>query len=250
MTTTRCALVTGAAAGIGRATAIAFARIGVNTVIADLNEAGGQDTVRMVREAGAEALFVRTDVTQAGEVAHLVERAVKVFGSIDYAFNNAGIEEEHFPILECSEAVFDRTMNVNVKGVWLCLKAEIAQMLEQGGGAIVNTASVAGLIGAGNLSAYAASKHAVVGLTKSVAIAYASRKIRVNAVCPGVIRTDMFERMATGMPQIREGAIRLHPIGRIGEPDEVAAAVLWLCSAASSFVTGHAMAVDGGFVSQ
>jgi NAD(P)-dependent dehydrogenase (short-subunit alcohol dehydrogenase family) len=249
MASTRTALVTGGAAGIGRATAIAFARIRVNSVIADVDQAGGDETVRMVREAGGEALFVRTDVTRSDDVTALVEKAVKVFGTVDYAFNNAGIEEEHFPLLECSEAVFDRTMNVNVKGVWLCMKAEIRQMLAQGGGAIVNTASVAGLVGAGNLSAYAGSKHAVVGLTKSVALAYSSRKIRVNAVCPAVIRTGMFERIAAQMPEVRAAAQRLHPIGRIGEPEEVAAAVLWLCSDAASFVTGHALAVDGGYVS-
>jgi len=175
-----------------------------------------------------------------------VAHTVATFGRLDCAFNNAGIEEEHLRLADCSEATFDRIMGINVKGVWLCLKYQLAQMQQQGGGAIVNTASVAGLVGAPKMAAYSASKHAVLGLTKSAAIEYARKGIRVNAVCPGVIRTAMYERAVAADPQIGVAAAQMHPVGRLGEVDEVAAVVLWLSSDAASFVTGHAHTVDGG----
>lgn len=239
-------LVTGGGGGIGRGTALAFARAGARVAVADIAQDAGLETVALVQAAGGEALFIRCDVTQADQVQAMVARTVAVYGRIDCAFNNAGIEEEHLRLADCSEATFDRIMGINVKGVWLCLKYQLAQMQLQGGGAIVNTASVAGLVGAPKMAAYSASKHAVLGLTKSAAIEYARRGIRVNAVCPGVIRTAMYERAVVADPQIGIAAAQMHPIGRLGEVDEVAAVVLWLSSDAASFVTGHAHTVDGG----
>lgn len=243
------ALVTGGAAGIGRATAQAFAGQGLKVVVADLDAAGGEATVALIREAGGEALFVACDVTRDSDVRQLHEKTVQAYGRLDYAFNNAGIEIEKGRLAEGSEAEFDAIMGVNVKGVWLCMKYQIAQMLAQGGGAIVNTASVAGLVGAPKMSAYSASKHAVIGLTKSAAVEYGRKGIRVNAVCPGVIRTVMLERAVQADPKVAATVAGAHPIGRIGEPDEVAASVLWLSSDASSFVTGLAHTVDGGLTS-
>jgi NAD(P)-dependent dehydrogenase (short-subunit alcohol dehydrogenase family) len=238
-------LVTGAGGGIGRGTALAFARAGARVVVADI-AAAGEETAALVRAAGGQAVFIRTDVTRADQVQAMVAQTVATYGRLDCAFNNAGIEEEHMRLADCSEETFDRIMGINVKGVWLCLKYQLAQMLQQGGGAIVNTASVAGLVGAPKMAAYSASKHAVLGLTKSAAIEYARKGIRVNAVCPGVIRTAMYERAVAADPQIGLAAAQMHPVGRLGEVDEVAAVVLWLCSDAASFVTGHAHTVDGG----
>jgi NAD(P)-dependent dehydrogenase (short-subunit alcohol dehydrogenase family) len=189
---------------------------------------------------------VRADVARDDDVRALVAAGAEAYGRIDCAFNNAGIEIENSRLADCDEAVFDRIVHVNLKGTWLCMKHEIAHMLAHGGGAIVNTASVAGLIGAPFQSAYAASKHGVVGLTKSAAVEYGKDRIRVNAVCPAVIRTSMMERAVERRPQIERVLPSIHPIGRIGEAEEVAAAVLWLASGAASFVTGHQLAVDGG----
>ena len=241
----RTALVTGGASGIGRGVALAFAKAGAQVVVSDIAVAGGEDTVRQIVEAGGQAIFVRADVAVAVEVEALVANAVTAYGRIDFAFNNAGVELENQRLADSDEDLFDRMMAINVKGVWLCMKHEILQMLRQGGGRIVNTASVAGLVGAPKHSIYAATKHAVVGLTKSAAAEYGKKGIRVNAVCPGVIRTPMLERALERESGWEEGLKALHPIGRIGEVDEVAAAVLWLCSDASSFVTGHSLAVDG-----
>ncbi len=243
----KAVLITGAGGGIGRATALAFAAGGARLALADIDQAAGEETATLARAAGATALFVCTDVTRAAQVEALVKATVAAYGRLDCAFNNAGIEIEHMRITECEESTFDRIMAVNVKGVWLCLKYELAQMALQGGGAIVNTASVAGLKAAPKMAAYAASKHAVLGLTKTAAVEFAKRKVRVNAVCPGVIRTAMYQRALEADPAIAPRALAMHPLGRIGEADEVAAAVLWLCSDAASFVTGHAHAVDGGF---
>ena len=195
---------------------------------------------------GAQAIFVATDVTQETQVQSMVAQAVARFGRLDCAFNNAGIEEEHMRIADCTEATFDRIMAVNVKGVWLCLKYQLAQMQQQGGGAVVNTASVAGLVGAPKMAAYTASKHAVLGLTKAAALEYGRRNIRVNAVCPGVIDTPMYARAVAADAAMGATVAALHPVGRIGQPEEVAAVVLWLCSEAASFVTGLAHTVDGG----
>ena len=242
-------LVTGGGGGIGRASALAFARAGAKVAVTDRDVVAGEETTAQVKALGAEALFIAADVMQATQVQAMVAQVVTHFGRLDCAFNNAGIEEEHMRLADCEEATFDRIMGVNVKGVWLCMKYQIAQMLSQGGGAIVNTASVAGLVGAPKMSAYSASKHAVIGLTKSAAVEYGRKGIRVNAVCPGVIRTVMLERAVQADPKVASTVAGAHPIGRIGEPDEVAAAVLWLSSDASSFVTGLAHTVDGGLTS-
>jgi NAD(P)-dependent dehydrogenase (short-subunit alcohol dehydrogenase family) len=242
----KVALVTGAAGGIGRAAALAFGRAGASVVVADLSAEGGQQTADLIREAGGKALFVKTNVAIASEVEAMAAAAVTEYGRIDCAFNNAGIEEEHLPLGESEEAVFDRIMAVNVKGVWLCMKYQIRQMLKQGGGAIVNTASVAGLVGAPTQPIYAASKHAVVGLTKTAAVEYGRAGIRVNSVCPGVINTPMLTRALEREPEREKRMRKIHPIGRFGEADEIANAALWLCSDQASFVTGHQLAVDGG----
>jgi NAD(P)-dependent dehydrogenase (short-subunit alcohol dehydrogenase family) len=241
----KCAVVTGAAGGIGRGAALGFAAHGASVVIADIAEAAGRDVADEIVRAGGEALFVRTDVARADDVAAMMTQAVARFGGVHCAFNNAGIEEEHHRLADSDEALYDRMMAVNVKGVWLCMQHEIRQMLLQGGGAIVNTASVAGLVGAPKHAIYAASKHAVVGLTKSAAIEYGRKGIRVNSVCPGVIRTAMLERALEREAAWEETLVRMHPIGRLGEVDDVVNAVLWLCSDASAFVTGHQLAVDG-----
>ena len=239
------ALVTGGAAGIGRATALAFAAEGLKVVVSDLDAAGGEGTVEAIRAAGGEARFVRCDVTQDAEVQALMDAVIGAYGRLDYAFNNAGIEIEKGKLAEGSEAEFDAIMGVNVKGVWLCMKHQIPLLLAQGGGAIVNTASVAGLGAAPKMSIYAASKHAVIGLTKSAAVEYA-KKIRVNAVCPAVIDTDMFRRAYESDPKKAEFAAAMHPVGRIGKVEEIATAVLYLCCDNAAFTTGHALAVDGG----
>lgn len=242
----KVALVTGGAAGIGRATALAFAGEGLQVVVSDVDVVGGEGTVQLIRDAGGEALFVRCDVTREAEIEVLMEHTLAAYGRLDYAFNNAGIEIEKTKLAEGSEAEFDAIMGVNVKGVWLCMKHQIPLLLAQGGGAIVNTASVAGLGAAPKMSIYAASKHAVIGLTKSAAVEYAKKKIRVNAVCPAVIDTDMFRRAAETDPKKAEFVAAMHPVGRIGRVEEVASAVLYLCCDGAGFTTGHSLTVDGG----
>ena len=240
------AVVTGAGAGIGRAAALAFAGEGLKVVVADLDVAGGEYTVEQIEAAGGSAVFVRCDVTVEAQVRQLMELVISAYGRLDYAFNNAGIEIEHGRLADGTLDEFDAIMGVNVKGVWLCMKYQLPLMLAQGGGAIVNTASVAGLGAAPKMSIYSASKHAVIGLTKSAAIEYAKKHIRVNAVCPAVIDTDMFRRAYEADPRKAEFAAVIHPVGRIGKVEEVASAVLYLCSDGAAFTTGHALAVDGG----
>lgn len=244
----KVALVTGAASGIGRASALAFAREGAKTVVADILVEGGEETVRIIKEAGGDALFVRTDVSKAGEVETLIQKIVETYGRLDYAHNNAGIAGADAPTADCTEENWDHTIAINLKGVWLCMKYEIPQMLNLGGGAIVNTASTAGLVGLEGSPAYCASKGGVVQLTRAAALDYAKAGIRVNAVCPGVIRTPMVEPLVG--TEAEAGLIAMEPIGRMGKPEEVAEAVVWLCSDAASFVTGIAMPVDGGLVAQ
>lgn len=244
--TGQVALVTGAGAGIGQATALAFAGEGLKVVVADRDVAGGEDTVAQIKAAGGSAIFLGCDVTVEAQVKQLMEQTISTYGRLDYAFNNAGIEIEQGRLADGTLDEFDAIMGVNVKGVWLCMKYQLPLMLAQGGGAIVNTASVAGLGAAPKMSIYSASKHAVIGLTKSAAIEYAKKRIRVNAVCPAVIDTDMFRRAYEADPRKAEFAAAMHPVGRIGKVEEVANAVLYLCCDGAAFTTGHALAVDGG----
>jgi NAD(P)-dependent dehydrogenase (short-subunit alcohol dehydrogenase family) len=246
----KVALVTGAGSGIGRATALTFAREGAKIVVADIVVAGGEETVRMIKAAGGDAVFVKVDASKAAEVEAMVKKVVDTYGRLDCAFNNAGIEGAITPTADYTEEDWDRVIAINLKGVWLCMKAEIPQMLKQGGGAIVNTASVAGLVGFQGLSAYVASKHGVNGLTKTAALEYAKSGIRVNAVCPGVINTPMVQRAFGASPQLSETFVAIEPVGRLGKPEEIAEAVVWLCSDAASFVTGLPMAVDGALTAQ
>jgi len=246
----KVALVTGASSGIGRESALAFAAAGARVVVSDVVVDGGEETVSEIRSAGGEATFVRADVSQTAEVEALVRQTVETYGRLDCAHNNAGIEGDMAPTAECAEANWDRTIAINLKGVWLCMKSEIRQMLRQGGGAIVNTSSAAGLVGFANLPAYVASKHGIAGLTKTAALEYAEQGIRVNAVCPGVIHTPMIDRIVNGDAETEAQFTALEPVGRMGSPAEVAQAVVWLCSDAASFVTGLAMPVDGGFVAR
>ncbi len=244
----KVALVTGAGGGIGRATALAFAREGARVVASDVAGEGGEETARLVADAGGEALHVACDVTRPAEVEALVAAAVDSFGRLDCAHNNAGVEGAYGRTADCDEENFDRTCAVNLKGVYLCLKAEIAHMLDTGGGgAIVNTASVAGVEGAKNLPAYVASKHGVMGLTRTAALEYATRGIRVNAVCPGPIRTRMLEAIMEENPRMEPAMIAAVPMRRLGAPEEIAEAVVWLCSDRASYVTGQGLVVDGGF---
>jgi NAD(P)-dependent dehydrogenase (short-subunit alcohol dehydrogenase family) len=248
----KVALVTGGASGIGRATALTFAREGAKLIIADMNADGGQQTVHMITENGGEAIFVQTDVTQATAVEALISKAVEIYGRLDCAHNNAGIAGRiRAPLHECPEDVWDQVLDINLKGVWLCMKYEIIQMLTQGGGTIVNTASIMGLVGSwSGTAAYNASKHGVVGLTKTASLEYARAGIRVNAVCPGYIRTPLIEHALQSRPEMEDQILVRHPVGRMGRPEEIAEAVVWLCSDAASFVTGHTMTVDGGYVAQ
>jgi NAD(P)-dependent dehydrogenase (short-subunit alcohol dehydrogenase family) len=244
----KVALVTGGAGGIGRVTALAFAQAGAAVVVADRDAAAAELVVKEITSSGGRAAAVQVDVTRNEDVKRMVAFTVERFGRLDAAFNNAGIELEAQPTHECEEDTFDRVIGVNLKGVWLCMKHEITQMLAHGGGAIVNTASVAGLVGAPMMPAYCGSKHGVIGLTKAAAAEYGRHKIRVNAVCPGVINTPMMERAFAADPRRQPRMERLHLLKRVGQPEEIAEAVLFLCSDAASFVTGHPMAVDGGMV--
>lgn len=249
----KVALVTGAAAGIGRATALKFAAEGANVVVCDVDAKGAEETVMLITEKGGKAAFVRADVSNPADVDALIHKTVDLYGRLDCACNNAGIEGKIAPLAEQSEDNFDAIMAVNTKGTFLCLRAEINQMLK-GGGAIVNLASIAGLIGFAGLSPYTASKHAVIGLTKNAAIEYGKQGIRVNSVCPGGIDTRMLDSLAEqstgGEVGSREMLDPLHPIGRIGTPEEVAELIVWLCSPASSFMTGANIPIDGGYVAQ
>ncbi len=244
----KVALVTGGSSGIGRATAVAFAKEGAKVVIGDIKIEGGEETIRMIKGGGGEGIFVKADVSVAAEVEAMVQKAIDTYGRLDCAYNNAGIGENLKRIHNSLEDNFDRVMATNVKGVYLCMKYEIPHMLKQGSGAIVNTASIAGLVGLVAQAAYVASKHAVVGLTKSAALDYAKSGIRVNAICPGVIRTPLIG--LEEKPSKEAMYVDMEPMGRLGKPEEIATAVLWLCSDEASFVTGYPFAVDGGLVAR
>jgi len=247
----KTALVTGGGAGIGRASALALAREGARVVIGSRNADRGNETVELIRREGGTAAFVRTDVSVASDVSALVGFAVAEFGGLDVAFNNAGVFAELSPITEQAESEFDRVMDCNVKGVWLSLKYELRQMVKQGRGTIVNNASVGGLIGSGGgAAAYTASKHAVIGLTKCAALENAKTGVRVNAVCPAVIDTSMGAQFARDLGITMEQFGAAHPVGRVGQPEEVATTVVFLCSEQSSFITGASFTIDGGLTAQ
>jgi NAD(P)-dependent dehydrogenase (short-subunit alcohol dehydrogenase family) len=242
----KVAFVTGAASGIGRATALAFAREGAHVVVADIDQQGTQDTARMIEDLGGQAVALVCDVTRSEDVQTSLTTTVNRFGRLDYAFNNAGAEQRPKLTADISEEEWDRIITINLRSVFLCLKYEIPLMLQHGGGAIVNTSSGAGIRVFGRGAAYAAAKHGVVGLTKDAALDYAASNIRINAICPGIIDTEMMDRFTGGTPEERDRVIAQEPIGRMGRPEEIAATVVWLCSNAASFVTGHALVADGG----
>lgn len=242
----KVAFVTGAASGIGRATALAFARDGADVVTADVSAEANRTTARLIEEAGGRALAVTCDVTCSESVAEALDSAVEAFNHIDIAFNNAGIEQLHKPVADVTEEEWNRLVDVGLSGVFRCLKHEIPLMLARGGGAIVNTSSGAGVKGFRDQAAYTAAKHGVIGLTKSAALDYAASGIRINAICPGIIDTAMMGRFTGGTQEGRESVIAQEPIGRMGAPEEIAEAVFWLCSDSAAFTTGHALVVDGG----
>jgi NAD(P)-dependent dehydrogenase (short-subunit alcohol dehydrogenase family) len=244
----RVALVTGAASGIGRATSLLLARRGAAVAVSDIDLAGAEATARAISQAGGRAIAIRCDIASPAEVDSLFDRILAQLGRLDLAVNNAGVEGERHPTAECPEANWDRVVGTNLKGTWLCMRREIPAMLAAGGGAIVNVSSIAGLLGFAGVAAYVASKHGMNGLTKTAAAEYAKRGVRVNAVCPGAIRTPMLERFTHEDARFEAALIERHPIGRIGEPAEVAEAISWLCSHEASFVTGQLLAADGGFV--
>jgi NAD(P)-dependent dehydrogenase (short-subunit alcohol dehydrogenase family) len=242
----KVAIVTGAASGIGRATAVAFASAGATVVVADVSEEGNQETARAIEDQGGRVLAVRCDVTNGQDVKAALDRSLDTFGRLDIAFNNAGVEQPVGPAAEVSEQEWDRIVDINLRGVFLCMKHEIPLLLQQGGGAIVNTSSGAGVTAVKGQAAYTAAKHGVVGLTKAAALDYAQANIRINAVCPGIIDTAMMQRFTGDSAEGRQRVIGQEPVGRMGTPEEIAGAVLWLCSDAAAFVVGHALVMDGG----
>ncbi len=226
---------------------MAFAAAGAKVVVADVVVQSGEETVRMVKQKGGEAIFCKADVARAADVEALVKKAVDTFGRLDCAANNAGINGQTQSLTDCTEENWDRVIGIDLKGVWLCMKYEIPQMLKHGGGAIVNTASIAGLVMAGT-APYTAAKHGVIGLTKVAAAEYATQGIRVNAVCPGVIRTPMTEPLLKEMPEVMNMMTAATPMARLGEAEEIGRAIVWLCTPEASFITGAALPVDGGYV--
>ncbi|HEX4358858.1 MAG TPA: glucose 1-dehydrogenase [Pseudonocardia sp.] len=246
----KVALVTGAGTGIGRASALAFARAGARVVVSDIDAGGGKATVEAILDEGGEATFQQADVTDAGEVEALVAHAVATYGGLHCAHNNAGVLGPSAKLVDVSEADWATVLSVNLTAVFLCMKHEITAMLAAGGGSIVNTSSFSGLVAVPFASAYVASKHGVVGLTKAAAVEYGRKGIRVNAVCPGTTRTQMNEQRAESSPAMAKAMTDITPMRRLAEPAEIADSVVWLCSDAASFVNGHALPVDGGAVAQ
>ncbi len=244
--TDKVVLITGAGNGIGRTTALAFAQQGASVVVADMSRSAGEETTALITQAGGTASFILCDVTKDQDVQSMVAGTLEIYGKLDIAFNNAGIEIESSKLADGDEATYDKIMDVNVKGVWRCMKYQIPALLKQSTSAIVNTASIAGLGAAPKMSIYSASKHAVIGLTKSAAVEYGKKGLRVNAICPAVIDTEMFKRATENDPQKEQYVKSLHPVGRIGQPEEVAASVLYLCSDLAGFTTGVALPIDGG----
>lgn len=241
----KVAFITGGGTGIGRATAIAFAREGANVVITGRSEKSLNETIEFIKQQGGRAIAVKCDVSNALEIKSALDKTIETFGKLDYAFNNAGVEQPDNNILDIPEEEFDRQIAINLKGVFLCMKYEIALMLKNGSGAIVNTSSGAGIKGFRGQAAYCAAKHGVIGLSRATALDYASQKIRVNVVAPGIIDTPMMTRFTGGTDDGRKSAIAQEPIGRAGKPEEIASAVLWLCSDGAAFTTGSTIVVDG-----
>ena len=242
----KIALVTGGNSGIGKATAVLFAKYGAKVVVAARRVKEGEKTVKQIVNAGGQAIFVQTDVGLEQDVEALVKQTVDTYGRLDYAFNNAGIIGSNDSVEDLKEADFLQVMQINVIGVWLCMKYELQQMHQQGKGVIINTSSVAGLNSGGTGAPYVTSKHAVIGLTKAAARENAQKGIRINAVCPGLIRTQIIDDIKQGHPEMMEKMLQSYPMGRIGEPEKVAEAVVWLCSDGASFITGHPFSIDGG----
>jgi NAD(P)-dependent dehydrogenase (short-subunit alcohol dehydrogenase family) len=246
----KIALVTGGGGGIGRATSLAYAREGAKVAVVDINGTAAREVAEAIKADQGDAIAIETDVSSSDQVAAMVEQVVAHFGRLDIAFNNAGVDIEHEPLAKTSEEIFDTLMSINVKGVWLCMKFEIQQMLKQGGGAIVNTSSIGGLIGAPRQPIYGATKHAVLGMTKAAAVEYGRKGIRINAVCPGIIRTEMTERAIAREPRRQAYIEQAHPIGRMGEAEDIARSVVFLSSDDAAFIIGHSLAVDGGFTAR
>lgn len=244
--TGKVAFVTGAASGIGRATALAFAREGARVAVVDVTEDANQETARMIEDLGGQALAVTCDVSKADDVRQAIDATVEAFDRLDVAFNNAGVEHAPTPTDEIGEELWNRVLDIDLRGAFLCMKYEVPRILESGGGAIVNTSSGAGVTGIAGQAAYCAAKYGIIGLTKAAALDYAGQNLRVNAVCPGYVDTAMMERFTGGTDEGRQKVASEEPVGRPAQPEEIADAVLWLCSDEASFVVGHAMVVDGG----
>lgn len=242
--------ITGGSSGIGRATAVAFAKEGASVVIADVLIEMAEETLDLIKKVGAKGFFVKADMSVRSDIEAAINKTAQTFGRLDFAFNNAGIEGETAPTAECTDLNWERVININLRGVWHCMKYEIPVMLKQGHGVIVNNASIAGLVAFEGIPAYCASKGGVIQLTRTAAMEYAKKGIRVNAVCPGVIRTPMVERFTKGDPVAASGLAAQEPVGRMGAPEEIASAVVWLCSDGAGFVTGHPLVVDGGWVAK